>query len=84
MELTLKKLKEYKPGIFRGGFYTDDEGQDKKWVAVRGGYHDWCIYVDGFFKTNEQIATMGNKIHDETVIKALVICDNEAFQMYRH
>lgn len=80
--LTIKKLKEMKPGIFDrgdtaiGGFF--------KWVAVRGGIHDWAIYKDSSDKTWDEVKSYGNKVYSEEEIRNLVPCDDEAFKMYRH
>lgn len=50
--LTLKQLKEMKPGIFARGTFIDspdgcnmaNTGEETRWVAVRGDIHDWAIY----------------------------------------
>lgn len=70
-----------------------------KWVAVRGGIHDWAIYhsldanlekadfLDGekhLEASWEKIYNQGAKLHDQGVIKSFVPCDDEAFAMYRH
>ena len=69
-----------------------------KWVACRGGIHDWAIYhsldanlepedfLGGFTHleaTDEQIKRGGAKLRREEDIKDFVPCDNEAFAMYR-
>lgn len=51
-KLTLKQLKEMKPGIFAKGTFIDNPegcnmantGKEVRWVAVRGDIEDWCIY----------------------------------------
>jgi len=70
-----------------------------KWIAVRGGIHDWAIYhsLDSDFcqadylddpihleTPYESILSWGAKLHEEDEIKKLVPCDDDAFFMYRH
>ena len=70
-----------------------------KWIAIRGGIHDWAIYhsMDANFimerylddpihltMSDEKIAQCGAKLHKEKDIKRFVPCDDEAFKMYRH
>ena len=91
-KLTLKQLKEMKPGIFTSGVSFDgpdginmmNTGKSLRWVAVRGGIHDWAIYCHTSDKSVEYIRDMGDKVHNEATIKKLVPCDDEAFNMYRH
>ena len=91
--LTLKKLKEMKSGtIFAKGEIIDspyginmaNTSKLLKWVAVRGGIHDWAIYCHLALNSYEWIRSQGNKVHSEENIKKLVPCDEEAFNMYRH
>lgn len=94
--LTLDHLKALKQGIFAtgdlinspDGIYITDEiewlGKPLKWVAVRGQIHDWAIYVGTNDHSDRYIAEMGNKIQDNTNISKLVICTQEALDMYRH
>lgn len=96
--LTLKELKEMEPDtIFAEGTLVDSPeeihlagtGRTVKWVAVRGGIHDWAIYCQPVYSeplewSNERIRSNGDKIHNENYIKKLVPCDDEAFKMYRH
>jgi len=70
-----------------------------KWVAIRGGIHDWAIYhsLDANFEMAdcldgdshlqvglERIARGGAKLRREDEIKKLVPCDKESFKMYRY
>ena len=71
-----------------------------RWVAIRGGIHDWAIYhslstnlyhdreVDGcechLRSSEESIASHGAKLHDMEMVQKLVPCDEEALRMYRH
>lgn len=86
--------------ISEGGNLEEDGRHTKvKWVAIRGGIHDWAIYhsldanlepsdnLDGISHlevSDERIARGGAKLHDEEKIKEFVPCDDEAFRMYRH
>ena len=84
--LTLEKLKELSPGIFASGIVHDDRlvrGVDLKWVAVRGGIHDWAIYYHYSFHEDEYVEGQGDKCFTKEVIRKLVPCDAEAFAMYR-
>ena len=90
--LTIKKLKAMKPGIFAKGDILVEDYWDAlkemhiKWVATRGGIHDWAIYYNLISenKTDREIKDYGNKMHNPKSIKKCVDCDDEAFQMYRH
>lgn len=103
MKLTLQQLKDMKPDtIFASGITTIPDFWSPgvvniKWVAVRGGRHDWAIYhsYDSYFMRNAfyadvrhiadiEIARMGAKLHDMEKVQELVPCDKEALQMYRH
>ena len=83
--LTVERLKEMQPGIFDGGIVTLQElGGTVRWVAVRGGIHDWAIYYGNPENSIQFIKSEGMKVYEESVIKKLVICDQQAFEMYRH
>lgn len=86
--LTIDKLKEIKPNsIFARGvvyepkLYKEDE---IKWVAVRGGIHDWAIYYHHADMSDEYVKYYGDKVFSKDVIKSLVPCDKMAFSMYRY
>jgi hypothetical protein len=55
-----------------------------KWVAVKGGASDWAIYYHQADFEYETIALIGEKVTIEGVIKTLVPCDEEAFNVYRY
>jgi len=91
--LTLEKLKALPPQtIFAKGEIVDspeginmmNSGQMLRWVAVRGGIHDWTIYCHFAEKSYEWIEHQGDKVIGERHIKKLVECDKEAFEMYRY
>lgn len=89
------------PNKVNGKGEPDKNGKFVKvrWVAIRGGIHDWAIYhsldanlepsryLGGFSHLEvdwNRIADHGAKIHREDDIKRLVPCDNNALGMYRH
>ncbi len=84
--LTKEKLKQMKPGeiIATGiGFYVEIIDMEIRWVAVRGGTYDWCIYYHRAEESIEYIKRSGDKMFTESVIKRLVPCDNKAWDLYR-
>jgi len=87
MILTEQKLKDMKPGeiIATGvGTYDDVVNCEIMWVAKRGdGYHDWAIYYLQSYQSIYKIITEGDKMFTNSVIKRLVPCDDEAFNLYR-
>ena len=91
--LTLQTLKDMQPGevIATGTANDDPQGlfmantnRPLRWVAVRGGIHDWAIYCHFADKDIEWIKRQGDKVCMESHIRKLVPCDNEAFKMYRY
>ena len=90
--LTLQELKDMEPGIFATGTTTDDpaginmtnSGAELRWVATRGGIHDWAIYIHHAYNDEVWIKANGDKVTGEANIKKLVPCDDEAFGMYRY
>ena len=90
--LTLQQLKDMEPDtIFATGETTDGydganmtgSGQALRWVATRGGIHDWAIYIAPENWSEEEIKRQGDKVHDRETVKKLVPCDDEALEMYR-
>ena len=72
--------------IFATGIIHDERlwRDPVRWVAKRGnGYPDWAIYYHHADKSPEWVAMNGDKVTSDTVIKELVSCDDEAFEMYR-
>lgn len=92
--LTLEMLKLIPAHtIFASGQFILETNPDgavwKKWVAVRGGIHDWAIYaVEGpeelvYFWAWEHIKSNGDKISWKSKAREIVACDDEAYAMYR-
>jgi len=91
--LTLNQLKNMRPEtIFANGAAPDNQyginmsnsGIELKWLAIRGGIHDWAIYCHTSDKDLSWIKRHGDKVHSDHHIKQLVECDKESFKMYRH
>ncbi len=87
--LTIDELKGMEPGIFAARQFVDNglfvqNGLLLKMVAVRGNYHDWCIYIGSQEQSYEEIERVGDKIFSKHLIKKFVPCDEEAFKMYRY
>lgn len=66
-------------------------GRTFNFVAKRGDIHDWAIYttlnsqpiVDMWVADEQGIAAYGLKLGDKKLIRELMPCDDEAFEMYR-
>ena len=86
--LTLEDLKEMKPkhviASGEGEFPEITEDFPVKWVAIRGGYHDFAIYYGHQALSWDIIKRVGNKLQGEATIRFLVPCTDEAYKMYRH
>jgi hypothetical protein len=91
--LTLEILKKLQPNeIFAAGKSWDSSrylnltntGKLLRWIAVRGGIHDWCIYAQDASWSIEEVKENGEKIYSESIIRSLVPCTDEAFKMYRY
>lgn len=90
--LTLQQLKDMEPDtIFATGETTDGydavnmygKGQELRWVATRGGIHDWAIYIAPKNWSEEMVKSNGDKVHNRESVKKLVPCDDKALGMYR-
>ena len=85
--ITKEALKNMKSGeLFATGTGTFEELDEReiRWVAVRGGIHDWAIYYHLPIHSKEYIAKNGDKIFTKSVIKRLVPCNDEAFNLYKY
>lgn len=68
-----------------GIFMTNDRLNDElRWVAVRGGYHDWAIYIQWADRDVEYVRKSGDKVRGKENIQKLVPCDEEALNLYRN
>jgi len=77
--LTIDDLKAMEPGeIFAKGY---DNRQ--LWVAVRGNHWDWAIYASDEDMSWDDISRRGEKIYNESAIRSLVPCSEEAWKKYR-
>ena len=111
--ITLQNLKDIEPhtifasgiGLIEHPWFNDAKNIDEnnetpvKWVAIRGGMHDWAIYhsmdanickaryfddSEHLNASDEQIARGGAKLRNTDKIKEFVLCTDEAFEMYRY
>lgn len=86
--ITVEKLKEMEPGTIFATGETEldifDDIQTVRWVAIRGGIHDWAIYYHHPDKSDIEISRIGDKLHDLDKVQELVPADNEAIRMYRY
>jgi len=89
--LTLNMLKAMPPyTIFATGLIADNReglnmtnsGKELRWVAVRREMHDWSVYCNWSSRSSEWVKEYGDKVLDESSIKKLVPCDDEAYKMY--
>lgn len=84
--MTLEELKQMPSNtVFASGITNDERlfREPVKWIAKRGVIHDWAIYYDKAFKSEDQIKSWGTKLYSPSIIKELVPCDEEMLQMYR-
>ncbi len=86
--LTKDELKEITPGmIFAEGTGTFPELRidlPLRWVAVRGeGYHDWAIYYHTIDHEPDWVKHNGDKAMGENIIRRLVNCTDEVWELYR-
>ena len=84
--LTLQKLKDMEPfAIIATGITTNPilHNEPVRWVAKRGEIYDWALYYHYDFNTVQYVMEYGDKCFTKSVIKELVPCDEEAFNMYR-
>ncbi len=83
--LTLEILKDMEPGVFAQGegTYPALVADPIKWVAVRGGIHDWALYYHHAYHSFEYVKKTGDKSFTESIIRDLVPCDDQAWEMYR-
>lgn len=87
-KLTIEKLKTFGNNeIFATGTgtYPEISKYEVRWVAVSGyKYYDWTIYALLSQQEDlEYIKNYGNKIFTEKIIKRLVPCTDEAYNLYR-
>lgn len=93
--LTGDKLKKIRSDfIFAEGVTTNDgegvymtsehKGDKLRWIAVKGGANDWCIFIGWSFMQDYYILRHGDKVTTESNIKKLVPCTEEAFNFYNY
>lgn len=92
-ELTEEKFKKLPhSGIFAtgvlpnspDGLFMTNSGGELRWIAKKGGGYDWAIYCHWDSWTEIEIASNGDKVHNEHHIKRCVPCTDEVFKLYRY
>lgn len=76
---------------FATGVATDDmaginmsnSGIPLRWIAKRGGIHDWAIYCQDAEMSFDSILKHGDKIANLETVRRLVPCDDAALALYR-
>lgn len=84
--MTLKNLKDLPSHeVFASGITSDERlfTEPVRWIAKRGYIHDWAIYYGKQEKTEDEIMKWGSKLYSRSIIKDLVVCDEEMMEMYR-
>lgn len=66
------------------GVNMTNSGRQLRWVAERGGIHDWAIYIHHAEHSFDYVKCHGDKVHSENHVRKLVPCDDASFKMYRH
>lgn len=71
--------------VFATGIVLNERlhGAPVRWVAKRGGIHDWAIYYHLANSPLDFVSRCGDKVFTDEVIRALVPCDDEALALYR-
>lgn len=91
-KLTIEMLENAEPStvLFKGeiidspeGFHINRTGKMLKYVVVRRGIPDWCIYAEDCYKdmSFEEIKTNGNKIFEDTA-RVVIDADEEVWKRY--
>lgn len=66
------------------GLFMTNGGGELRWIAKKGYGYDWAIYCHWANWTESEIASNGDKVHNEEHIKKCVPCTYEVFKLYRH
>lgn len=72
--------------VFATGTLTHPtlDKSEVRWIAKKGsGYNDWAIYYHHSKHDVEFIKTQGDKVTTESMIRALVPCDDQVYAKYR-
>lgn len=84
--LTKEELLKKPEGTILGAGITSNpilHSGPVKWVAVVGGGEDWALYYHRPDYAYEEIMQIGDKACTESVIRALIPCDDEVWGRYR-
>jgi hypothetical protein len=82
----MKNLEEAKPfSVLATGVVTEPmlDAYPVRWVAVRGGVADWCIYYHREDSSIQFVRESGEKVTTANIIENLVPCTKEVLKQYR-
>lgn len=72
------------PNSPEGIFMTDiHQGDDLRWIAIKGYGFDWAIYCYWETASIEYIKSQGQKVASKQNIQKCVPCSEEVFNLYR-
>lgn len=66
-----------------GGCNMTSSGTRLRWVAKKGAADDWAVYCHWQHHSAEWILDSGDKVSDDTNIRACVPCTDEVLRLYR-
>lgn len=66
------------------GIVINNSGKSLRWVAKKGRIGDWALYIDSSEYSVHWIATYGQKIKDESIIRKILPCTDDVFKLYRY
>ena len=66
------------------GIFMNRDGGMLKWVAKKGGIHDWAVYVYWDNVSFTYVRDYGDKVQGKEYITKVVPCTDEVYELYRH
>lgn len=84
---SLPNLEVFATGVTidnRTGVNMSNSDKKLRWVAKKGAFYDWAIYIHFAEWTAEQVEESGDKVVGRHNIEKLVPCDEEMLKAYRY
>lgn len=83
LSLTLADLRPILvDAVFRSGQFFTEWGKELDWIAVKLPNTRWTIYFTDSGLEQDKIAEYGSQLKDDKLIKKLVPCTKEVFELY--